>query len=102
FDVAAKKAEPLTDTMIEPASPTWSPDGKSIAFLGKEGKDSDRYNTWNVYVTEARSGAAPRQITHYDGVHSSAARAQVAWSPDGTKLAYLQRSAGKFSEYKQT
>ena len=60
YDMATKKAEALTAETIEAASPTWSPDGRSIAFLGKEGKDADRYNTWNVYVMEARAGAAPR------------------------------------------
>ena len=72
------------------ASPAWSPDGQWIAFLGKEGKDAERYNTWNVYVMEARVGATPRQITHYDGVHASASRAQPEWSPDGKRLVYLE------------
>jgi dipeptidyl aminopeptidase/acylaminoacyl peptidase len=101
FDIATKKADALTAESIEAAAPSWSLDGRSVAFLGKEGKDADRYSTWNVYVTESRTGASPRQITHYDGIHSSAARAQVAWSPDGTKLAYLQSSAVKFIEYNQ-
>jgi dipeptidyl aminopeptidase/acylaminoacyl peptidase len=99
FDVAAKKAEALTADTIEAASPTWSPDGKSIAFLGKEGKDAERYNTWNVYVMEARAGAAPRQVTHYDGIHSSASRGRADWSPDGTRLVYLQSSGAKLNAY---
>ncbi len=99
FDMATKKAEALTEESIEVAAPSWSPDGQSIAFLGKEGKDSERYNTWNVYVMEARTGATPRQITHYDGVHSSASRAQPEWSPDGTRLVYLQSSGAKLGAY---
>src|SRR5579864_2199720 len=101
FDIASKKAEAVTPENIEAAAPSWSPDGRSIAFLGKEGKDADRYNTWNVYVTEARTGASPRRITNYDGVHSSAARTQAAWSPDGARLVYLQSSAVKLVEYNQ-
>jgi dipeptidyl aminopeptidase/acylaminoacyl peptidase len=101
FDIATKKAEALTPESIEAASPSWSPDGHSIAFLGKEGKDADRYNIWNIYVTEARASASPRRITQYDGVHSTAARTQPAWSPDGTRLVYLQSSAVKYIEYNQ-
>jgi len=99
YDVATKKVEALTAETIEAASPTWSPDGKSVAFLGKEGKDADRYNTWNVYVVEARAGAAARQITHYDGVHSSASRGRAEWSPDGTRLVYLESSGAKQNAY---
>ena len=61
IDVATKKAEAVTAENFEAASPTWSPDGKWIAFMGKEGKDAERYNTWNVYVVEARAGATPAQ-----------------------------------------
>jgi dipeptidyl aminopeptidase/acylaminoacyl peptidase len=102
FDVASKKAEALTSGPLEAASPVWSPDGKSIAFLGKEGKDAERYNTWNLYVIEAHTGATPRQLTHYDGIHSSASRGRPAWSPDGTHIAYTQSSGAKQGAYNMT
>ncbi|HTS47548.1 MAG TPA: S9 family peptidase [Bryobacteraceae bacterium] len=101
FDLAAKKAEPLTGEDLESASPSWSPDGKSIAFLGKQGKDAERYNTWDVYAIESRAGAAPGRITHYDGVHASASRARPEWSPDGTRLVYLQTVGAKLDQYNQ-
>ena len=99
YDLGTKKAEALTSESIEAASPAWSPDGQWIAFLGKEGKDAERYNTWNVYVLEAKAGAAPKQITHYDGAHASASRARPEWSPDGTRLVYLQSTAAKLEAY---
>jgi len=99
FDVATKKSEPLTAEGFEAASPVWSPDGQSIAFLAKDGKDAERYNTWNVYVIEARAGASPRQITRYDGIHGSASRAQPEWSPDGQHIVYLQASPAKNEAY---
>jgi len=102
FDLASKKTDSLTAESLEAASPNWSPDGQSIAFLGKEGKDADRYDTWNVYVTEARAGAAPRLVTHYDGVRASASRARPEWSPDGTRLVYLQSSGAKNNAYNMT
>jgi dipeptidyl aminopeptidase/acylaminoacyl peptidase len=99
FDVESKKAEALTDAVLEAASPSWSPDGKWIAFMGRSGKDAERYNTSNVFVMEARAGATPREITKYDGLHGSASRGRPEWSPDGTKLAYLQSSGAKLGAY---
>jgi dipeptidyl aminopeptidase/acylaminoacyl peptidase len=99
FDMATKKAEELTAEGFEVASPSWSPDGQWIAFLGKEGKDAERYNTWNVYVIETRTGATPRKITNYDGVHATATRAQPEWSPDGKRLVYLESGGAKNSAY---
>lgn len=102
FDIETKKIEALTSEKLEAAAPKWSPDGQSIAFLGeelKEGKETDRYNTWNVYVMEARAGASPRAVTHYDGMHATASRSQLNWSPDGKYLVYLQGSAAKLEAY---
>ena len=67
--------------------------------MGRSGKDAERYNTSNVFVMEARAGAAPREITKYDGLHGSASRGRPEWSPDGTKLAYLQSSGAKLGAY---
>ena len=56
---AASSRSARADTAaLEAAAPSWSPDGKSIAFLGRSGKDAERYNTSNVFVMEARAGAA--------------------------------------------
>jgi Tol biopolymer transport system component len=90
FDIETKKLEALTDPALEAGAPAWSPDGKWIAFTARSGKDAERYNTSNVFVMEARAGAAPRQVTQYDGIKASASRGRVEWSPDGTKLVYLQ------------
>jgi dipeptidyl aminopeptidase/acylaminoacyl peptidase len=99
YDTGAKKAEALTSETLEIGTPSWSPDGKWIAFMGKEGKDAERYNTWNVYVVEARAGATPRQVTKYDGIHSSAGRGRPDWSKDGARLVYTQSSGAKQNAY---
>jgi dipeptidyl aminopeptidase/acylaminoacyl peptidase len=99
YDVATKKSDALTQEGLEVGTPAWSPDGKSIAFMGKEGRDAERYNTWNVYVVEARAGAAPRAITKYDGIKSSAGRGRPDWSPDGSRLVYTQTSGAKLNAY---
>jgi dipeptidyl aminopeptidase/acylaminoacyl peptidase len=98
-DIATKKTDSLTAETVEASSPTWSPNGQSIAFLGKEGKDAERYNIWNLYVIDAQGGATAKPLTHYDGIHSSASRAQPEWSPDGTRLVYLQSTGAKYDAY---
>jgi dipeptidyl aminopeptidase/acylaminoacyl peptidase len=102
YDVATKKAEALTDASLEASAPAWSPDGKWISFMGRSGKDAERYNTSNVFVVEARAGATPRQVTQYDGLHSSASRGRAEWSPDGGRLVYLQSTGAKQSAYNMT
>src|SRR3954469_3133049 len=99
YDVASKKADALTPETLEIGPPSWSPDGASIAFMGKEGKDAERYNTWNVYVMEARAGASPRMLAKYDGMKSSAGRGRPDWSPDGSRLVYTQSSGAKLGAY---
>ena len=85
--MATKKADALTPETLEVGPPSWSPDGKSIAFMGKEGKDAERYNTWNLYVMEARAGAAPRDDHEIRrAARSSAGRGRPEWSPDGSRL----------------
>ncbi len=56
--------------------PTWSPDGKSIAFISNM---SGRNNIWIV----SAEGGWPTQLTVSDQRQSS-----VAWSPDGKWIAY--------------
>jgi dipeptidyl aminopeptidase/acylaminoacyl peptidase len=99
YDVATKKLDVLIESSMEAAAPSWSPDGQRIAFLARSGKDADRYNTLNVFVMDARSGATPKQLTSYDGIASSASRGKPEWSPDGKLLAYLQSTGAKQGAY---
>ena len=99
FEVESRKAEALTDAALEASAPSWSPDGKWIAFMARSGKDAERYNTSNIFVMEARAGATPRQVTQYDGVNSSASRGRPEWSPDGKRLVYLQTTGAKQNAY---
>jgi dipeptidyl aminopeptidase/acylaminoacyl peptidase len=99
YDIASKKLEALTESGLEAAAPAWSPDGNWIAFVARSGKDSDHYNTGNIFVLEARAGAAPKQLTNYDGISASASRGRPEWSPDGKSLVYLQTTGAKQSAY---
>ena len=99
FDIDTKKLDLLIDSSMEAAGASWSPDGQRVAFFARSGKDADRYNTSNLFVVDAKSGAAARQLTSYDGVTASASRGKPDWSPDGKLLAYTQSSGAKQGAY---
>jgi Tol biopolymer transport system component len=82
---------PLTDNSADDFSPSWSPDGRLIAF------ESDRYDPhpricfpncdYNLYVMNS-DGSDQRQLTALPGAEWNA-----TWSPDGQSLLF---NAGKF------
>jgi uncharacterized repeat protein (TIGR01451 family) len=70
-----------TDPAID-VHPTWSPDGKKIAFLSNRGGNND------VWVIPASGGTAV-QLTN-----DSANDGAPDWSPDGTRIAFQSDRAG--------
>jgi dipeptidyl aminopeptidase/acylaminoacyl peptidase len=66
--------------------PRWSPDAKQLAFLRDRGGD-ERFDIWLV----DRDGEHERNLTNEPGVMHR----DIAWSPDGTKLAYTANAGEK-------
>ena len=86
FDLATKTAKIITSGNADDSSPSWSPDGKQIAFLSKRGHaDPDRTSNEDLWIVEAREGAEPRQLTKT----SDGEGGRPAWSPDGSRIAVL-------------
>ena len=84
FTVATKEAKVITKGNANDQSPSWSPDGKQLAFLSKRGHaDPDRTSNEDLWVVEAREGAEPRQVTRT----AEGEGGRPAWSPDGSRLA---------------
>ena len=95
FDVATRKAEPLTSGPYGDGSPVWSPDGARIAFSSDRGPDPDRNPDSNVFVVEAKPGAEVRQLTTRETPDGRS----PAWSPDGLWIAFLFGDEPKYSAY---
>jgi dipeptidyl aminopeptidase/acylaminoacyl peptidase len=88
FDIAAKKLDTLTTGRYDEEQPAFSPDGLQIAFVSNRTEDPDRNENTDIYVMEAKPGAAMKKLTSWPGTDSS-----PEWSPDGAKIAYLQSSS---------
>jgi len=98
FDIAAKKAEPLTPGAFDEESPAWSPDGTQIAFIRRHGDgDVDKTPNHDLFVIDARAGAKERRLTTTAADESG----RLAWSPDGRTVAYLLGDELKYSAYDQ-
>ena len=76
-------AEPkqITDGDYEDSRPTWTPDGKSIAFSSARGEDWDIELVSDIYVVPAEGGE-PKRLTPGDSNHYA-----CSYSPDGKLLA---------------
>jgi dipeptidyl aminopeptidase/acylaminoacyl peptidase len=75
----------LTDAKERSVWPRWSPDAKQLAFLRDRGGD-ECFDIWLV----DRDGEHEHNLTNEPEV----THRDIAWSPDGTKLAYVANAAG--------
>jgi dipeptidyl aminopeptidase/acylaminoacyl peptidase len=98
FDVAARKAEPLTSGTFDEASPAWSPDGSQIAFIRRHGEgDVDKAPNHDLFVLDARAGAKEKRLT----TTAADEGGPPAWSPDGRSIAYVVGDEPQYSAYDQ-
>ena len=73
------KARPLTSDKAADNSPTFSPDGRSIAFLSKRADDKET----QIYLIAVDGGEARRLTQVPTGANA------IKWFPDGQRLAFV-------------
>ena len=67
--------------------PTWSPDGRRIAFT------SNRDGNYEIYIMNA-DGTGQSNVTNHPASDN-----YPAWSPDGHKLAFISNRGGGYDIY---
>lgn len=81
-DVDGHNPRPLFASSMPIMSPSWSPDGKKIAYVSFEGGEA------GIYVQDIASGSR-RKISSQNGVNGA-----PSWSPDGSRLAIVLTRTG--------
>ena len=77
----------LTNSPADDSSPSWSPDGRHIAFV------SDRDGNREIYVVNA-DGSSLTRLTDSQGSDGS-----PSWSPDGRRIAFVSDRDGNRGIY---
>jgi Tol biopolymer transport system component len=87
LELADSTVTRLTNNSVHDAHPTWSPDGKQIAF------ESRRSGNTEIHVM-AIDGSGVRNLTQDPGWDS-----EPAWSPDGSRIAFTSSRTGNDDIY---
>lgn len=98
-DLRSGKSRRLTTAVRDHWRPTWSPDGESIAYTGKDRGETDRDSNYEVYVQGADAGE-PRQLSTFAGADNDPDwNARPSWSPDSRRLLWLEGGEDKWIYY---
>lgn len=79
--------------------PSWSPDGKWLAFVSKSGQEVDRSLNYDVFLISPTSGEI-KPLSHFKGTDVDPYwESPPAWSPDSKRVAWLQSGEDKWIYY---
>ena len=91
MDADGGNQQRLTENPGGGGSPSWSPDGESIAFASWDGIVKNFVSTFDIYVMGA-DGGNPQNLTNnrHDDRYPS-------WSPDGERIVFSSARDGHFT-----
>lgn len=81
YSVREGTSRPFITGEVNVSAIEWTPDGRSISFLAKRGKDKDTDTA--LYVIPCDGGEARRVLSHSTDIDG------YAWSTDGRRVAFL-------------
>jgi dipeptidyl aminopeptidase/acylaminoacyl peptidase len=97
YDIATQKLDRLTtNNKWDESSPSWSPDGRTLAFMSNHSDDPDRDPISQLFVADARAGATEKLLTP---PADRAGRSRPEWSPDGKWIAFIEGDERAYSAY---
>ena len=101
FNMDTEDTMRIVDGNYEEELPSWSPDGKRIAFISKRSQtDFDRNNNYDIYVVDVIEHAQPLQLTTTEGADGDPSyESPPVWSPDGKYIAYFEGGPLKYLYY---
>jgi dipeptidyl aminopeptidase/acylaminoacyl peptidase len=77
-------ARQVTTGDYDHTAPAWSPDGLWLAYCANASPDADLGDASDLWVIRADGAGTPRRLTRGVGQVET-----PAWSPDGTRIAYM-------------
>lgn len=92
IDADGSNVKKLTNGLFGENNPSWSPDGKQIAFV------SDRDGPSEIYVMDA-DGSNVQKLTNITLPKFRSICSKPRWSPNGKQIAFVSERDGNFEIY---
>lgn len=90
LDLQTKKLDTLTRGNFNESDVAISSDDKMIAYTSNVTSNPDKNSNTDLFLLALTKGATPLQFTNYKGANNN-----PVFSPDNTKIAFLQSSSDK-------